>query len=556
MEQNYKNINEFSNGDNYKIKAYLVGGGIASLASAVYFIRDGHVSGKNISIFEESNITGGSLDAQGSAENGYVYRGGRMFDEEAYTATFDLLSSIPSLTDSEKTLYDEFVEFNKKFKSSAKARLVGENKEVIDVSSLGFNQQNRLDLIKIMAQSEESLGTSRVKDCFGDSFFKSKFWFMWCTTFAFQPWHSAVEFKRYLHRFIHELPRINTLSGVRRTPYNQYDSMVLPIVKWLKEQGVHFEMNCEVTNLDFKTSENEKTVERIHYTSNGKPKSIHIENGDYVLATIGSMTAGSSLGSMSTVPKVEAKSLGGSWKLWENIAKNRPEFGKPSVFDDHIDESLWESFTVTFRDPTFFRLMESFNENSVFTFKDSNWLMSVVLPHQPYYNNQPENVNICWGYCLSPNKKGNYVQKKMSECTGEEILTELCCHLALKEEMPLILKTSTCIPCIMPFITSQFLPRTMGDRPAVVPIGSTNLAFIGQFCEMPDDVVFTVDYSVRSAQTAVYSLLKLDKEVTPIYKGQYDTRVVIDSAMTMLRDDNLRESLSSVLNIFKAPETK
>src|ERR1700712_5300752 len=58
--------------------------------------------------------------------------------------------------------------------------------------------------------------------------------------FAFQPWHSAVEFKRYLHRFIQEFPRINSLAGVDRTPYNQYDSIILPIETYLKAQGVQF----------------------------------------------------------------------------------------------------------------------------------------------------------------------------------------------------------------------------------------------------------------------------------------------------------------------------
>ena len=58
--------------------------------------------------------------------------------------------------------------------------------------------------------------------------------------FAFQPWHSAVEFKRYLHRFIQEFPRINSLAGVDRTPYNQYDSIILPIETYLKAQGVEF----------------------------------------------------------------------------------------------------------------------------------------------------------------------------------------------------------------------------------------------------------------------------------------------------------------------------
>jgi len=220
--------------------------------------------------------------------------------------------------------------------------------------------------------------------------------------------------------------------------------------------------------------------------------------------------------------------------------KNQPDFGRPSVFDDYIDESLWESFTVTLRDPTFFRLMENFIGNKagiggLVTFKDSNWLMSVVLPHQPHFLNQPENVNVCWGYGLFPKKKGNNVQKKMSECTGEEILTELCSHLRFTEEMPFILETSTRIPCMMPFITNQFLVREKGDRPLVIPKGSTNLAFLGQFCEIPDDVVFTVEYSVRSAQIAVYSLLKLEKEVSTLYKGQYDIRVVLNSLKTMLK---------------------
>jgi oleate hydratase len=123
----------------------------------------------------------------------------------------------------------------------------------------------------------------------------------------------------------------------------------------------------------------------------------------------------------------------------------------------------------------------------------------------------------------------------MSECTGAEVLKELCSHLGFTDDLPLILDTSVCIPCMMPYITSQFMPRREGDRPPVVPEGSTNVAFIGQFCEIPDDVVFTVEYSVRSAQIAVYSLLGLDKRVSSLYKGYHDPRVLFDSLRTMLR---------------------
>ena len=526
-------------GTNEPTKAYLVGGGIASLASAAYLIRDGHVSGNNIHILEESNQTGGSMDAHGSAENGYIMRGGRMFDEEAYTCTYDLLSFIPWLSDPTKSVKEVMFDFNKKIRSNSKSRLV-ENGQKVDVSSMGFSIKDRLDLVKIMMLSEDALGTSRIEDHFEPGFFTTNFWFMWCTTFAFQSWHSAVEFKRYLLRFIQEFPRINTLAGVRRTPYNQYDSIIVPIVEWLKGQGVNFEMDTQVTNLAFKPSGSERTVECICYTRDGKQNEVVVTENDFVFVTIGSMTAGSSFGSMTAAPSLESKQSGGSWTLWENIAKNQPEFGRPSVFDDHIDKSVWESFTITFHDPTFFRLMENFTENvagtgGLATFKDSNWLMSVVLPYQPHFIDQPENVQVCWGYGLFPDKPGNYVQKKMSECTGEEILTELFSHLRFNQDLPLMLETSNCIPSMLPFITSQFLVRGKGDRPLVIPKGSTNLAFIGQYCEIPDDVVFTVEYSIRSAQIAVYSLLKVDKEVSPLYKGQHDISVLFNSVKTMLK---------------------
>ncbi|MDO9035521.1 MAG: oleate hydratase [Methanoregula sp.] len=521
-----------------KIHAYLIGGGIASLASAAYLIRDGQMPGNNIHIFEEMDINGGSLDGKGSPEEGYLMRGGRMM-EEHYGCTFDLFGFIPSLTDPQKTVKDEIFEFNKDHKTRALARLIANGKKV-DMTSLGFSVNDRLDLVKLMALSEDSLGTQRIVDYFSPDFFKTNFWHFYCTTFAFESWHSLVELKRYMVRFVHLFPNdgLKALTGVWRTPYNQYDSMVLPLTKWLKEKGVRFELNTQVTDLGFIHTVAGKTVEKIHLTRDGKSQVIPVGNKDLVFVTNGSMTAGSRIGSMDAAPALGAKKDGGSWMLWEKIARNNPEFGRPSVFDDHIDDSKWESFTVTFYDPTFFALMEKFTGNAagtggLVTITDSNWLMSVVLAHQPHFLNQPENVQVCWGYGLFPDAKGNFVDKKMSECTGREILIELLYHLHFTEDKDKILSTSKCIPCMMPFITSQFLPRARGDRPLVIPRGCANIAFIGQYCEIPDDVVFTVEYSVRSAQTAVFSLLHLDKEVTPIYKGQYDLGVLYDATRTL-----------------------
>ena len=523
--------------DRRSTKAYLVGGGIASLASAAYLIRDGGVPGENIHVFEEHPILGGSLDGAGSPEAGYRLRGGRMLTYEAYTCTFDLLAFIPSLTDANKTVKEEIYEFNERHMSNSHARLM-RNGQIVDTSSMGFSNRDRVDLIEIMAASEESLGAKRIEDVFEPSFFITNFWYMWVTTFAFQPWHSAVELRRYLHRFIQEFPRINTLAGVRRTPYNQYDSIVLPLVAWLKAEGVRFEIGAQVTDLDFANGPTGRTVDRIRYYVDDAPREIAVAADHVVFVTNGSMTAASSFGSMTTPATLRIEDWGGSWMLWETLAKKYTDFGRPSAFNGNVAQSKWMSFTVTLRDPLFFDLMERLTGNvagtgGLVTFTDSSWLISVVLAHQPHFIGQPDDIQVFWGYGLFIDQPGNYVKKKMSECTGEELLRELLGHLRFDEYTPQILAMSNCIPCMMPLITSQFMPRVTGDRPLVRPLHTTNVAFVGQYCEIPDDVVFTVEYSVRSAQTAVYAVLDIDKPVSPIFKGEHDLGILVGSAKTM-----------------------
>jgi oleate hydratase len=513
-------------------KAYFVGGGIASLAGAAYLIRDGSVPGENITVFEEARTLGGSLDGQGSPEDGYAMRGGRMFTDEAYTCTYDLMSFIPSPSNPKQTVRDEMRRFNEEVHTHSHARLVAGGRK-LDTSAMGFSARDRRDLLELFALPEASLGAKRIEDYFEAAFFKTNFWYMWCTTFAFQPWHSLAEFKRYCQRFLQEFHQINTLGGVKRTPLNQYDSLVLPLTKWLGDHGVRFALDCRVADLDLSYGPAGKGVERIHLARSGEPEAIEVGPQDFVFVTNGSMTAASSFGTMtSPAPLLGPDAAGGSWALWETLAKKDASFGRPSVFSGHVAESSWLSFTTTLSDPAFFNLMERFTGNSagtggLVTFPHSSWLMSVVLAYQPHFLHQPEGVSVFWGYGLFPDQPGNHVEKKMSECSGVEIMTELCFHLGFEKYLPLILETANCIPCRMPYITSQFMPRLPGDRPLVRPTGTTNLAFIGQFCEMPDDVVFTVEYSVRSAQTAVFSLLGLDKQVSPLYKGQQDPSVLL-----------------------------
>jgi len=156
-----------------------------------------------------------------------------------------------------------------------------------------------------------------------------------------------------------------------------------------------------------------------------------------------------------------------------------------------------------------------------------------VIPHQPHFVGQPKDVSVFWGYGLFVDKPGDFVRKPMAACTGREIMSELLGHLGVEAEEAKILETSICIPCMMPFITSQFLPRETGDRPLVAPKGSRNLAFTGQFCELPEDVVFTVEYLVRSAQAAVYALFGLKREPPAVYKGEFDPRVLYRAFMAL-----------------------
>lgn len=506
-----------------KTKIFLVGGGIASLAAAAFLIRDAEIPGENITILEQRERLGGSLDGGGSPQEGYVIRGQRIL-ESKYRCTYDLFSSIPGLSGG-KTVTQEILAWNQVIKPSSKSRLVGGGHR-IDAPEHGLSQKQILTLEGLAAEPETSLGASRIADRFDPSFFETNFWLMWSTTFAFQPWHSAVEFKRYLSRFAHLVGGFDRGHGIMQTSYEQYDSMVRPLHKWLDEHGVRFGLNTHVTGLTFQEEGGSRTVERILYVRDGISGALEVGRDNSVIVTLGSITEASSLGSMDSPPQLNGKSRDGAWALWEQIARGRPEFGRPAVFADHIGQSKWVSFTTTLHNSTLFRTLRDFTgnlpgEGGLITFAESNWLASIVLPYQPHFIGQPKDVHVFWGYGLLVDRPGNFVKKPMAACTGREIMTEILGHLQLEAEGQQVLKSSICIPCMMPFVTSLFLPREKGDRPPVVPQGSTNLAFIGQFCELPDDVAFTIEYSIRSAQTAVYSLLGLTRKPPAVYTGKY-----------------------------------
>ncbi len=517
-------------------KIYLVGSGIASLASAYYLIRDAGVNPEHITIFEQDAIMGGALDGSGDVKEGYLIRGGRMHEKE-YRCYWDLLSGIPSYDDPNISVTEETMEFNARFVSHAQARLL-KNGQKVDLSSYGIPFSQQAKLMELLFMPEHLLDGKRIEDWFDLDFFNTNYWLLFTTMFAFQRWSSVAEMRRYMKRFMHLMPGLKYIGGILRTKYNQYHSVVVPLKRYLEDKGVHFLLQSRVVDIDFNLQEGEKRATALHIEREGEIAQISLSKEDYCFMINGSITESSDTGDLHHAPTLKGVQESGAWQLWKKVAAKDAAFGNPSVFCDHIDLQKWYSFTVTLEDDTFHDYMENFSGNTdgtggLVTMTDSNWLMSIVIARQPHFPNQPKEAKVFWGYGLYPDRIGNHVKKKMSECSGEEILQELWYHLKIEEKMKPVMergKVINAIPVSMPFIDSLFMPRSEGDRPLVIPKGSKNFAFLGQFTEIEDDCVFTVEYSVRSAQEAVYGFFECDKVPIPVYVGAHNPLAMMKAA--------------------------
>ena len=523
-------------------QVYFVGGGLASLAGAAYLIRDCNFKGENIHIIEGLKILGGSNDGAGDPINGFVCRGGRMLNEETYENFWELFRSIPSLDMPGMSVTEEILNFDHLHPTHAQARLVDKNGVIQDVRSMGFNNDDRMALGKLMITPEENLDDMTIEQWFSNTphFFETNFWYMWQTTFAFQKWSSLFEFKRYMERMIFEFSRIETLEGVTRTPYNQYESVILPLKSYLDKFNVDFSINATVTDLDFKEGPG-ITVTAIHIEDEEGEKVIELGEKDVCIMINGCMTDNATLGDYNTPAEYKPENPM-SGELWRKIAAKKPGLGNPEPFFNHPEQTNWESFTVTSKGNKLLKLIEQVSGNipgsgALMTFKDSNWLMSIVVAAQPHFKNQPLDTTIFWGYGIYTDRDGDYIKKPMRDCTGEEILMELLYHLHMLDKADEIKNDIVnVIPCMMPYIDSQFQPRKMSDRPKVVPDGSTNFAMISQFVEIPEDMVFTEEYSVRAARIAVYTLFDVkNKKICSVTPYKKNPKVLKEALKTSYR---------------------
>ncbi len=527
-----------------KKSAYIIGTGLAGLSAAFYLVRDGQMKGEHIHLLEKLDLAGGSCDGRKDVSKGFYMRGGREMDNH-FECMWDMFRSVPSIEKPNISVLDEYYWLNKHDPNYSLCRATincGEDAHTDKLFKL--DKKSAMALSKLFITPEKDLENKRIDEVLSDSFWETNFWLYWQTMFAFQKWSSALEMKRYLCRYVHHIDGLPDFSALRFTKYNQYESMILPLTKYLESNGVKIEYGIDVKNVIFESKQNKKVATQIVYENKGQEKTIDLIEDDLVFITNGCCTDTSCYGDQTNAPDLSVikNGKGESWDLWKNIASqaSNGEFGNPDKFCGNVDLTNWMSATIEVSDENIIKHIINIckrdpregkvTTGGIVTVKDSvdNWYLSWTINRQPQFKLQNKNSILVWVYSLNTNKPGNYVKKQIKECTGKEVCEEWLYHIGIPiNEIEKHAKKCNTTTCYMPYINAFFQPREEKDRPLVVPKESINFAFIGQFAETPRDTIFTTEYSIRTGMEAVYTLLKIDRAVPEVWGSKYDVRELL-----------------------------
>ena len=526
--------------------AYIIGSGLAALSAACFLVRDGQMDGKHIHILEKDPVAGGACDGMYINNIGYVMRGGREMDNH-FECMWDLFRSIPSIETEGVSVLDEYYWLNKDDPNYSLCRATeNRGKDAHTDKKFGLSDKGASQLMKLYLTPDEDLYNKKITDVFDDEVLDSNFWMYWRTMFAFENWHSALEMKLYMHRFVHHIGGLPDFTALRFTRYNQYESMILPMVRYLESFDVQFHFGTKVNNVIFEKNGEKKTATQIEITVNGKNDVIGLTENDLVFITNGGCVENSTIGSQDEPAKFNKEiKPGGGWDMWKKIAAQDASFGKPDKFCHEPELTNWMSATVTTLDDKVIPYIKKICKRDPFsggvvtggivTCRDSSWLLSWTINRQPQFRNQPKDQCLVWVYSLFTDRPGDYVKKPMRSCTGKEICMEWLYHLGVPENEIKELAILLFILDYLLHITAFFMPRQAGDRPDVVPKGAVNFAFLGQFAETKRDTIFTTEYSIRTGMEAVYTLLDIERAVPEVWGSTYDIRDLL-KATVALRD--------------------
>lgn len=527
-----------------KKSAYIIGTGLAGLSAAFYLVRDGQMKGEHIHLLEKLDLAGGSCDGRKDVTKGFYMRGGREMDNH-FECMWDMFRSVPSIETPNVSVLDEYYWLNKHDPNYSLCRATincGEDAHTDKMFKL--DRKSALALSKLFITPEKELENKKISDVLPDSFWETNFWLYWQTMFAFQKWSSALEMKRYLCRYVHHIDGLPDFSALRFTKYNQYESMILPLTKYLESNGVKIEYGIDVKNVIFESKQNKKVATQIIYENKGLEKTIDLIEDDLVFITNGCCTDTSCYGDQNNAPDLSKikNGNGESWDLWKNIASqaSNGEFGNPDKFCGNVDLTNWMSATIEVSDENIIKHIINIckrdprkgkvTTGGIVTVKDSteNWYLSWTINRQPQFKSQNKNSILVWVYALNTTKQGNFIEKAIKTCTGKEICEEWLYHIGIPtNEIEKYADKCNTTTCYMPYINAFFQPREEKDRPLVVPKESINFAFVGQFAETPRDTIFTTEYSIRTGMEAVYTLLKIDRAVPEVWGSKYDVRELL-----------------------------
>ena len=531
-----------------KKSAYIIGTGLAGLTAAFYLVRDGQMPGNHIHLLEKLELAGGSCDGYKDVRKGFYMRGGREMDNH-FEIMWDVFRDVPSIETPNVSVLDEYYWLNKHDPNYSLCRATVNKGEDAHTDKLfKLDKDSAMALSQLFITPEEILEDKKISDVLPESFWDTNFWLYWQTMFAFQKWSSALEMKRYLCRYVHHIDGLPDFSALRFTKYNQYESMILPLIAYLKKHDVDVQFGMDVKNVIIEDVDGKKTAKGLIYVKDNEEHSIPLTADDLVFITNGCCTDTSCYGDQTHAPDLSGivNGQGESWDLWKNIAKQAKhnEYGHPDVFCSDTEATNWMSATVETsnediiqhivnickRDPRAGKV----TTGGIVTVKDSvdNWFLSWTINRQPQFRFQNKDTVLVWLYALHTDTEGNYIKKAMRDCTGEEICQEWLYHIGMDESKIKDYSENACntTTCFMPYINAFFQPRKNVDRPKVVPEGAVNFAFIGQFAETPRDTIFTTEYSMRTGMESVYTLLNVDRGVPEVWGSQYDIRELLRAA--------------------------
>lgn len=531
-----------------KKSAYIIGTGLAGLTAAFYLVRDGQMPGNHIHLLEKLELAGGSCDGYKDVHKGFYMRGGREMDNH-FEIMWDVFRDVPSIETPNVSVLDEYYWLNKHDPNYSLCRATVNKGEDAHTDKLfKLDKDSAMALSQLFITPESNLEDKKISDVLPESFWDTNFWLYWQTMFAFQKWSSALEMKRYLCRYVHHIDGLPDFSALRFTKYNQYESMILPLIEYLKKHDVDVQFGMDVKNVVIEDVDDKKTAKELIYVKDNKEQSIPLTADDLVFITNGCCTDTSCYGDQTHAPDLSGivNGQGESWDLWKNIAKQAKhnEYGHPDVFCSDTEATNWMSATVeTSNEDIIQHIMNickrdpragKVTTGGIVTVKDSvnNWFLSWTINRQPQFRSQNKDTVLVWLYALHTDTEGNYIKKVMRDCTGEEICQEWLYHIGMDESKIKDYSENACntTTCFMPYINAFFQPRKNADRPKVVPEGAVNFAFIGQFAETPRDTIFTTEYSMRTGMESVYTLLNVDRGVPEVWGSQYDIRELLRAA--------------------------